>query len=216
MLLAGGIAGALATGAVVGAGHALEADHVAAVATLVDDETARPARVGASWGIGHAIPVVLLGIGLVAVGVQLPATVTAGVETLIGLLLIALGARTLWRRRHHAGAADHSHLQVGQLSVGAAHTHGFDGESLAVGALHGIAGSGALVVLLVSTAATVGTALAFLAGFTLLSIGTMAAVSLAWRNAVATGRGLETLAGLASIAVGGLLLAEQTGIVLVA
>jgi len=81
-----------------------------------------------------------------------------------------------------------------------------------VGALHGVAGSGALVVLLVSTASTVGSALAFLAGFSLLSVGTMGAISHAWGGAVTVGRSVEALAGLASVAVGALLLAEQAGL----
>ena len=210
----GGLAGALVAGAAVGVGHAVEADHVAAVATLVDDDTDRAGLVGASWGVGHAVPITLLGLVLVALGVRLPAAVTAAVEVLVGLVLVVLGARTLWRSRRaghdHAGGS-HGHLRLGGVSLGAAHAHPLRSESLAVGVLHGVAGSGALVVLLVSTAASVGSALAFLAGFALLSVGTMAAVSFAWGEAVTAGRGIEALAGLASIAVGGFLIVEQIG-----
>ena len=205
----GGLAGALVAGAAVGVGHAVEADHVAAVATLVDNDTDRAGLVGASWGVGHAVPITLLGLALVALGIRLPAAVTTAVETLVGLLLVALGARTLWRSRRAGGS--HGHLQLGGVSLGAAHAHPLRGESLAVGVLHGVAGSGALVVLLVSTAASVGNALAFLASFALLSVGTMAAVSFAWGEAVTAGRGVEALAGLASIAIGVFLVVEQIG-----
>jgi high-affinity nickel permease len=50
---------ALVTGAVLGVRHSLEADHLAAIATLVDDETTDdPGIVGACWGVGHALPIV--------------------------------------------------------------------------------------------------------------------------------------------------------------
>jgi len=220
MAVAGGLVGALVAGAAVGASHALEADHVAAVATLVDDDTDNPGRVGASWGVGHAVPVVLFGVVLIAVGIRLPEAVTGAVETFVGIVLAGLGVRTIWwsrRRGHdHAGDAGHAHLHLRLTgrSLGPAHAHALDGESLAVGLIHGVAGSGALVVLLVSTAPTVSSAVAFLASFVLLSIGTMAAVSLAWREMVGVGPKLELLAGLVSIAVGGLLLAEQAGVAL--
>ena len=87
----GGLAGALVAGAAVGVGHAVEADHVAAVATLVDDDTERAGLVGASWGVGHAVPITLLGLALVALGIRLPAAVTTAVETLAGLASIAVG-----------------------------------------------------------------------------------------------------------------------------
>lgn len=57
--------------------HALEADHVAAVATLLEGEEAVPAAVGALWGLGHTVPVTLLGLAFVALGAGLPGAVLA-------------------------------------------------------------------------------------------------------------------------------------------
>ena len=211
--------GALVAGAAVGARHAFEADHVAAVATLVDDGTDRRALVGVSWGVGHSLPVVALGLALVLAGVRLPETAVRLVEALVGLVLVGLGGRTLWRlrrsgHRHDDRPSDHGHIRLGTLSLGTTHSHRLNGDSLAVGALHGVAGSGALVVLLVSTAPTVDTALAFLAGFAALSVLAMGAVSVAWGTAVRSGVGqyLEAAAGLASVLVGLALLAEQVGV----
>jgi hypothetical protein len=210
---------ALVGGGAVGVGHALEADHLAAVATLVDERRGADSSglVGASWGVGHSIPVVALGALFAALGVRLPENVTALFELLVGAVVIALGARMLvvtlggtigdsdrggGRRAHHA------HPGIGPLDLGV-HRR-LDGDSLVVGLVHGVAGSGVLVVAMASTAPTTGTALVFLASFSALSILTMSAVSLAWRRTLAAGATtyLEVAAGLAALVVGGILLIE--------
>ena len=207
----------LAAGAVLGVRHALEADHLAAVATLVRDGGRRSSLVGASWGLGHAIPIVALGLGLVTLGIRPPAVVTALFEALAGVVLIFLGARLLWAvargghlAAHAHGDRHHAHLSVGDLSLGLTHLH-LDGDSFLVGVLHGFVGTGALVVLLVAAAPSVGAALGFLAGFCALSIATMAAVSALWGGALGTAftRYLEAAAGVFGVAVGATLLVEQ-------
>ena len=207
----------LAAGAVLGVRHALEADHLAAVATLVRDDDGRSSLVGASWGVGHALPIVALGLGLVVLGIRPPAIVTTLFEALVGVVLLVLGGRLVWSlargdlgTRHDHGDGDHVHLSVGDLSFGRTHLH-LDGDSFVVGVLHGFAGSGALVVLLVAAAPSTSAALGFLAGFCVLSIATMAAVSALWGRALGTAfpRHLEGAAGLLGIAVGAMLLVEQ-------
>jgi len=212
----------LAAGAVLGVRHALEADHLAAVATLVDEEADRPGlagsgwRVGASWGVGHSLPIVVLGLAFVALGIELPAAVTALFEALAGVVLILLGARLLRAvasggllAAHDHGDRRHAHLSVGDLSLGRTHLH-LDGDSFLVGVLHGFVGTGTLVVLLVAAAPSAGTALGFLAGFCALSIATMAAIAALWGRALGTAfpRYLQACAGLLGIAVGASLLVE--------
>ncbi|MFC4358876.1 high-affinity nickel-transporter protein [Halobium salinum] len=219
---------ALAAGAVVGVRHALEPDHLAAVATLVRDDDRNPARIGASWGVGHSVPVVALGLLFVALGVRLPESVTTLFEAVVGVVLVYLGARMLWSLRgdgtrvgveahDHGDDGVHSHLHLGPLSLplGRRSRHGhLDSDSALVGALHGFAGSGALVVLLVSSAPTVGAAASFLAAFALLSVATMAAVSALWGRTLGTRVAtlLEAAAGVVGVLVGLLLLVEQAGI----
>lgn len=207
----------LAAGAVLGVRHALEADHLAAVATLVRDGGSRSSLVGASWGLGHAIPIVALGLGLLTLGIRPPAVVNTLFEALVGLALLVLGGELLWTlargdlaTRHDHGDDRHAHLSVGDLSLGLTHLH-LDGDSFLVGVLHGFAGSGALVVLLVAAAPSTGAALGFLAGFCALSIATMAAVATIWGRALGTAfpRYLEAAAGVFGIAVGATLLVEQ-------
>lgn len=215
---------ALVAGGALGARHALEADHLAAVATLVDEDVdlARSGLVGASWGVGHALPIVAAGLALVALGVPIPERVVAGFELLVGAILIGLSARTLLRiaapdldlaTHRHGGSSRHAHLELGGLDLGATHSHR-GGESLVVGVVHGIAGSGVLVVALASMAPSLDAAAAFLLAFALLSTGTMAAVSLLWRRslAVAPESSLEGIAGLFGVAIGLLLIAEQLGV----
>lgn len=227
---------ALAAGAVVGVRHALEPDHLAAIATLVrDGENDRESgRVGASWGVGHSVPIVALGLLFVVLGVRLPESVTALFEAVVGVVLVYLGARMLWSLRSrgvgagvgvdaHAhgdvggdGDGVHSHLSLGPVSLPfgrkSRHAH-VDGDSALVGVLHGFAGSGALVVLLVSSAPTVGAAASFLAAFSLLSVLTMGAVSALWGRTLGTRFTLvlEAAAGVVGVAVGLLLLSEQVG-----
>jgi hypothetical protein len=90
----------------------------------------------------------------------------------------------------------------------------FDRGGFAVGAIHGLAGSGALVVALVATAPSVDNALAFLGGFSVCSVATMAAVSALWGRALDTRarRLLVTVAGVVGLGVGLALLAEVAGV----
>ncbi len=208
---------ALTAGGVVGVRHALEADHLAAVATLVDED--RSALVGASWGVGHTLPILVLGLGFVALGVEVPERFAAGFEVVVGAVLVAYGARMLADagglvgvEAHGHGGGDggvHSHLRVGRFSLGPGHVH-VDGDSAAVGVLHGLAGSGGLVVIMATTAPSADAALGFLLSFGLLTTVTMALVAAVWGRTLGTGftRVLKTLGGFVGIVVGAALVAE--------
>ena len=216
------LASALVAGGLVGVRHALELDHLAAVTTLAEDE-GHPSFVGASWGIGHSIPIAVVGLLFVVLGIRLPASVTHFFEVVVGAVLVVLGVRMLARaagvslptlRGHNHGEKRHRHLSFGDVALGTKHTHVHD-ESFAVGVLHGFAGSGALVVVMVSAAPGMDQAVAFLAAFSLLTVATMAGVSVLWRRSMAFGgtRILRATAGVVGIVAGGLLVVEQIGLV---
>ncbi|MFC7201982.1 high-affinity nickel-transporter protein [Haloferax namakaokahaiae] len=217
------LASALVAGGVIGVRHALETDHLAAVATMVEGDGDRPGIVGASWGIGHSLPIAAIGLAFVALGVHLPESVTRLFEIVVGGVLVLLGARMLLRaadvelptlRSHEHDSRAHKHLSVGGFSLGADHSH-VHGESFAVGVLHGFAGSGALVIAMVSAAPAMGQAIAFLGAFTVLTVATMATVSLLWDRSMQVGgtRVLRAVAGVVGVAVGGMLVLEQVGVV---
>ncbi|MFC7200790.1 high-affinity nickel-transporter protein [Halospeciosus flavus] len=206
----------VAAGGLFGVRHALETDHLAAVATLVEDD-GRSSAVGLSWGVGHCVPIVVLGLLAWFLDLQPPAFLTTSVEVLVGVVLVYFGGRMLWRvlrdaeiHSHSHDGDDHTHLDIGWLSLGLTHQH-FDGDSLAVGVLHGVAGSGGLVVLLVATASSQASALAFLTGFCLLTIATMGVVSAVWGAIVGTRytKYVEGAAGVFGIVAGLILVGEQ-------
>lgn len=136
-------------------------------------------------------------------------------DPVVSVVPVGLGARTLLRlagieTHAHGSRGVRSHLRLGALSLGGSHRH-VDGEGFAVGMLNGVAGSGALVALLVSTADTVPGALSFLVGFGLLSIATMALVTVVWGRTFDTPLTayLKVGAALLGIGVGAMLLAGQ-------
>lgn len=232
---------AFVAGGVFGAKHALEADHVAAVATLVED-TDEPARTGTAWGIGHSIPVVFLGTVFLLVGVHLPASVATAMELLVGVVLIALGIRAIAGREalgarllthvhaedghphvhdeddhqhshvHGEDSHQHHHVRVHTGAIGLTHSH-TDEASFAVGIVHGLAGSGGVVVALVAAAGTPIGGLAFLGGFTVATIGAMALVTAGWARLGGHAGRLRVAAGVLSVGIGLVLFAETLSLV---
>ena len=102
----------LALGFLLGVRHALEADHVAAVATLAtrSSSAGQTARLAAAWGAGHALMLLLVGGLVVALGLSLPEGVARAFEAAAGVLLVALGLDVLRRlRRQHVHFHVHRH-----------------------------------------------------------------------------------------------------------
>jgi hypothetical protein len=152
--------------------HALEPDHLAAVSTLVADRKSarQAASYAVSWGLGHALVLLAFGGALLLVRARLPERVAAGFELVVAVMLVVLGVRALrraWVRgagdavpHHHAsgvhahvGPADHVHLRGLTLAK----------QPLLVGCVHGLAGSGALVAVVLSQAASPLAGLAYMA-----------------------------------------------------
>jgi hypothetical protein len=199
------VAAALLLGLGMGVKHALEADHLAAVCTLVagDGSVSRAAKVGALWGIGHGAVIVLAGGLLVAMGASVPTPIALGLDIAVALMLIGLGAAAL--RSLSLEVA-----QPAQPALAGAPSGRALGRPLAVGLLHGASGTAALTLLVASTITVRSHAVAFVVLFGLASIGGMAlvAAAVAWplrsaaRRAPALMRMLRGLAGAASIAAG--------------
>jgi ABC-type nickel/cobalt efflux system permease component RcnA len=176
---------ALAIAFVLGLRHASDPDHLVAVSSLVaaDDGDVRAAtRLGAWWGVGHAVTLLVVGLPLIALKEQLPGWLESVAETGVGLVILALGIRVLikWLRgdyrggphRHHE--RDHRHLRHGD---GSAHHHRHErspSQAFGIGMLHGLAGTGAVVVLLIAALPGRVEAAAALAVFAPMSIVSMA------------------------------------------
>jgi high-affinity nickel-transport protein len=170
----------VALGLGLGARHALEPDHLAAVSVLAADGPGarRGAVVGALWGAGHTMSLLACALVVAWAAAELPARLTDGFELAVAAMLVLLGARALY-----LGA------QGGRRMDGAAHTPGARGvfalRPLVVGALHGLAGSGALTALIMTRWPSGPGRLSFVFLFGIGSIGAMTVISslAGWRLA---------------------------------
>jgi ABC-type nickel/cobalt efflux system permease component RcnA len=128
---------ALAIAFVLGMRHASDPDHLVAVTSLVATQggDVRGATIlGASWGLGHAGTLLMVGLPLIALKGELPAWLERGAETAVGVVIVLLAARLVYRwRRPEPRPRVRSRRQA-----------------FAIGVLHGLAGTGAVVVLLIA------------------------------------------------------------------
>ena len=187
------------TGVVQGARHALEPDHVTAVATVMV-EAPSPRRgifYAACWGLGHASMLLFVAGPLVALRVELPDLLTAILEIAVGAMLVYLGVRTL----RGARAATPVEASAPVLVRGR--------RPFVIGVMHGLAGSGALAALIALGAPTIATGLACLALYAFGTVLGMVALAAAAGPVLArAGRlpkvapMLAQVAGAVSIVVG--------------
>lgn len=174
-------------GSLLGMRHALEPDHLAAVSTLISHERngVKAALLGLCWGIGHTMSLVAVGVVLVFLQAEMPSTVSNLFELLVAIMLIVLGARALLQavrlggsgptRRHRHGIVVHQHAGMpAHVHIG---TWTLARRPLIVGAIHGLAGSGALTALVLTTLPSTSARLAYMALFGLGSTVGMAALS---------------------------------------
>jgi high-affinity nickel permease len=178
---------ALAIAFALGLRHASDPDHLVAVTSLVaaeDGDTRRAARLGAWWGAGHAGVLLVLGLPLIFLKGELPAWLEHGAEKAVGVVILALAVRVIvkWLRGdYRAGAHAHEdghgrrrHLRRG---AGSAHRHTSvrtPAQALSIGLLHGFAGTGAVVVLLIAALPSQLEAALALAVFAPMSMASMA------------------------------------------
>lgn len=210
-----GLTSALGIGALLGLKHASDADHVVAVTAIVARErsVARAARIGVLWGLGHSLTVFVLGGAIVAFRLVVPPRLGLALEFGVALMLVLLGFSNL--RPAKAGGHSHPHGDgtPDALAVPASRT-GF--RPVLVGIVHGLAGSAAVAILVLTTIQDTAWALAYLLVFGAGTIGGMLAVTVlvAAPAAFAADRvarlqtGIRLAAGALSVAFGILLARE--------
>lgn len=207
----------LALGLVLGIRHATDADHVVAVTTIVSKQRSvrAAALLGAMWGVGHTVTIVLVGGAIVVFGLVIPPRVGLSMELGVAVMLVVLGganlvgaARRIDEVAH--GGADHTHPPI--FASGGL-------RSLVVGVVHGLAGSAAVSLLVLATIRDAKWALLYLlvfglgtvAGMMLLTSAMFAPLSLASRRVEGLPRWMGRLTGVASLALG-LFLAYRVGV----
>jgi sulfite exporter TauE/SafE len=206
----------LTTALVLGAAHSLAPDHLAAVGVFVSrrPQWRRALTIGARWGIGHSAVILVVGGALVLTGWRFPDQFAPAVERLVGVTLIALGVVALVRafrvhgHLHEHDGVPHWHLHSHRRSDQHNHMHH---AALGMGVLHGLAGTGALVIALPlaaleSAPVTLAYLLAFGVGTTaaMAAFGAVAgwAVRRAEHRSVALLRATASIAALGSVVVG--------------
>lgn len=219
--------GIFALGFLLGFQHALEADHLAAVASLATGSKGLRGAVrnGMFWGLGHTLTLLLFGGAALVAGRLVPDQFAAALEFAVGLMLLALGLDVLWRlrrqrvhiHRHRHGRREHFHAHVhpaGQTHAALPHEHRhpqkFPLRAFAVGMMHGMAGSAAIVVLTLKTVHSPAEGLLYILLFGLGSVLGMAILStviglpLRWtaKSLSRAFRGVNACVGLATVGLG--------------
>lgn len=219
----------------IGMSHALEADHIAAVSSMASRQTSFKSivRTGAVWGLGHTVTLMAFAGVSVWLGLALSSGLAGWLEFGVGVMLVALGGHVVLRLvrervhfhvHHHEGSVAHFHAHSHAGEKAEAHNpkhhehehKPFPLRALAVGMMHGMAGSAALLMLSASTAPTPALGLGYVAVFGFGSILGMASLSaviavplalsakfLTWAN-----RTIQGATGVATLSLGAYIMYE--------
>jgi sulfite exporter TauE/SafE len=153
----------------LGIKHSIEPDHVIAVSSLVTEskKISGAMKLGFFWGLGHTVVLFIIGSSFILLKSTLPESISTILESLVGIMLIYFGVKALINRKH-----EHTHFDAHSGYI----------KSVIMGVIHGLSGSGALIVLTMSTVATFfeavnfilifgfGTIMGMMASTTLISI----------------------------------------------
>lgn len=218
-------------GFLIGMKHALEGDHIAAVATLTADGGSfrHALKQGAAWGLGHTLTLFAFGALVIVLDASLPERFAHWLEFTVGAMLVLLGLDLLRRvvrdRIHfhvhgHGGGEIHLHAHSHRGEAGHSrhrhrHASGVPLRALFVGLMHGMAGSAALLLLTASTIQSPWLGMVYIAVFGLGSMAGMAAFTVVIAvplRASAKGltwmrNGFQAVIGVATIVLGALTMA---------
>ncbi|MCP3849200.1 MAG: urease accessory protein [Gammaproteobacteria bacterium] len=223
-------------GLLIGMRHALEADHVAALASLTSNHQSIKDTVkhGAVWGLGHTITLFIFGGLMLLIGSSISDQLVSALEFSVGIMLVVLGfdvLRKLIKKRihfhHHQHENEqhfHAHSHQGEKQQQHSpeshqHEHGkaFPLRALLVGLMHGMAGSAALIVLTLQTVSSTTQGFLYILFFGIGSMLGMA--SLSFIIAIPLRRsaqgltwmhnGFQGIIGLATIMIGGMMMFEN-------
>jgi high-affinity nickel permease len=182
---------ALGIALVLGLRHASDPDHLVAVTSLVaadGGDTRAATRLGVWWGVGHGLTLLVIGLPLIFLKSELPAWLESGAEKAVGVVILLLAARVIYKwvkgdyratsHSHDATRVPDGHERTRHLRSGAGkHKHRHvrsPRQAFGIGLLHGLAGTGAVVLLLIAALPTQLEAAAALAVFAPMSVASMA------------------------------------------
>ncbi|PYS44595.1 MAG: urease accessory protein UreH [Acidobacteria bacterium] len=221
----GTLVGLLGLGLILGLRHALDPDHIAAVSTIVSESRSvrRSSLIGTCWGLGHTMSLLIAGVLVIALKIQISDRAALWMEFAVALMLILLGLKAIlrslrgWRihvHRHTHDGRSHSHMHLHRPSEEHAHQHRHlirsGARPFLVGMVHGMAGSAALMILVLATIPSAVAGLIYIAVFGLGSVGGMLIMSslislpfiLTRKRFNVLSQGLQVAVGLFSLSFG--------------
>ena len=209
-------------GFVLGLRHALDTDHLAAVSTVLAQRPSFRASgmIGFSWGLGHTAILLLVGAVVLVWRVPVPEPIALAAEFGVGAMLVFLGCmlglrlvRERWHvHRHEHDGTQHLHLHSHALADDHGHGHWWRDSvrPFCIGMAHGLAGSAALLLIVLSSARSVSEGLIYIAVFGagsilgMMLVGMVVSLPVIW--SLNLGRpmflAVQGLASLGSVAVG--------------
>jgi sulfite exporter TauE/SafE len=215
---------AFGLGLILGIKHALDADHLIAVSTIVSEHQSLKwaSLIGAFWGLGHTATLFVVGLLVIGLRLTIPLPVALGLEFLVALMLVVLGGNILWRsfrteklhlHAHAHNPETHTHFHFhGEPEESHTHPHPFKSmrKPFFVGMVHGLAGSAALMLLVLTTIPSPLAGLVYILIFGFGSVGGMLVLSsliglpfvLTARRFSLMNGWIRLMAGLASAAFG--------------
>ena len=239
MELESGLMAALTLGFLLGLKHATDADHVVAVSTIVSEyrNAWRGIWVGGSWGLGHTTPLMVLGIIILAFKeavLDTYETVAPVFEFGVGVMLVFLGAQVFWNlRRGRLHLHDHAHDDGPHVHIHATHEPGaapeveaphgffqfgkpfFRVKSYTIGVVHGVAGSAAVMLVLLPTLSSFWVGIGYIVVFGVGTILSMSVITVLLGVPFAlTGNfnrlsgAVSSVAGVASVVLGAALMSD--------
>ena len=231
----GGVLAVLVLGFLLGLKHATDADHVVAVSTIVTEQRNvwRGLWVGASWGAGHSTPLLILGLIILLFRDMVLGryeSIAPFLEFGVGIMLVYLGVSVVWNiRRGEVHVHQHIHEESPHVHVHAAHEakaerHNsffvfgkpvFRLKSFVIGVMHGLAGSAAVMLVLLPAIDSFWVGVGYLLLFSVGTMLSMAVVTVilavpfaATGGNAALNRTVGVVAGVASVAVGVAVMSE--------
>lgn len=237
----------LALGFFLGMRHATDPDHVIAVTTIVSNQrsSTRAALIGAFWGVGHTLTILVVGAGIILFNLVIPVRLGLSMELCVAVMLIILGvvnvttflrampARSIQGRDEEKVIHSHPHSH-GKFMHNHAHSHEAHAHlsdqapvgwldrmfgkisvyqyvrPFVVGVVHGLAGSAAVALLVLTTIRNVRWAIAYLlifgvgtiAGMMLITMSIASAFTLVGKGRQKFSQRLALASGLLSVAFG--------------
>jgi ABC-type nickel/cobalt efflux system permease component RcnA len=212
----------LSFGFLLGARHALDADHIAAISTILSRRSnlQTSGLIGFSWGFGHTVVLLFMGMVVILLKINIPESLAMACEFGVGVMLVVLGGSLAWTlycerwhvHPHHHEGAMHLHLHSHRIQADHRHDHWLKVSlrPFLVGVAHGLAGSAALILVVLSTVHTLWEGIIYIlvfgigsiVGMTLLGLFISLPLMLSTSFSRHTQFAVQGLASLGSVGIG--------------